>query len=53
MVSVVRQDTEKGIIVKIYSEYEKMQDVERILTAQLQKLTTLSHQIKSKGYGTI
>ncbi|QCO22646.1 DUF4339 domain-containing protein [Acinetobacter cumulans] len=38
MVSVVRQDTEKGIIVKIYSEYEKMQDVERILTAQLQKL---------------
>ncbi len=53
MVSVVRQDTEKGIIVKIYSEYKKMQDVEWILTAQLQKLKALSHQIKSKGYGTI
>lgn len=53
MVGVVRQDTEKGIIVKIYSEYKKMQDVEWILTAQLQKLKALSHQIKSKGYGTI
>lgn len=53
MVSIVRQDTEKSIIVKIYSEYEKMQDVERILTAQIQKLSTLSNQIKSKGYGTI
>ena len=53
MVGVVRQDTEKGSIVKIYSEYKKMQDVEWILTAQLQKLKALSHQIKSKGYGTI
>ena len=53
MVSSIREDTERNIIAKIYIEYEKMQDVERILTAQLQKLSTLSKQIKSKGYGTI
>lgn len=53
MVNVVKQETEKNILSKIYIEYEKMQDVERILTAQIQKLSTLSNQIKSKSYGTI
>lgn len=53
MVNVVKQETENNIFSKIYIEYEKMQDVERILTAQIQKLSTLSNQIKSKGYGTI
>lgn len=53
MVSFVRQDTEKRIIEKMYSEYEKMRDIEHILNAQIQKLSNLSNQIKGKGYGTI
>lgn len=53
MVKSVREDTERNTIEKIYSEYEKMQDIERILTAQIQKLSNLNNQIKGKGYGTI
>lgn len=53
MVGFVRQDTEKNIVEKMYSEYKKMQDVEYILNAQIQKLSNLSNQIKGKGYGTI
>ncbi len=51
--SFVRQDTEKRTIEKMYSEYEKMRDIEHILNAQIQKLSNLSNQIKGKGYGTI
>lgn len=53
MINSVKQDVEETLIIKIYNEYEKMQDVERILNAQIQKLSNLSNQIKGKGYGTI
>ena len=42
-----------NIIEKIYIEYEKMRDIERILNEQVNKLSNLSNQIKGKGYGTI
>jgi len=53
MASAVRENTEKNVIAKVYIEYEKMRDIECILTSQIEKLSTLSNQIKSKGYGTI
>lgn len=53
MASAIQENTEKNVIAKIYIEYDKMRDIERILTSQIEKLSTLSNQIKSKGYGTI
>lgn len=53
MASSVRENTEENVIAKIYIEYDKMRDIECILTSQIEKLSTLSNQIKSKGYGTI
>lgn len=53
MLGSIRQDIDKTVISKMYDEYEKMRDVERILTSQIQKLLTLENKIKSKDYGTI
>lgn len=53
MVTEVRKNTEQSVIEKIYIEYNKIEDVDRILTTQINNLSTLSNQIKSKGYGTI
>lgn len=51
--SSVRDYVDVNIIEKIYIEYEKMRDIERILNEQVNKLSNLSNQIKGKGYGTI
>ena len=53
MLSSLRSDLSINIFEKIDEEYQKMQDVERILTSQIQSLTTFSNQIKGKEYGTI
>ncbi|MDP1445052.1 DUF4339 domain-containing protein [Acinetobacter schindleri] len=53
IVNVVNKDVKETLIDKIYDEYEKMEDIEKILKSQIEKLSTLNNQIKSKGYGTI
>lgn len=53
MLCSVREETNRNLITKINSEYEKMQDIESILSTQIKKLSNLNNQIKSKNYGTI
>ena len=51
--NTLRQELSKHVYPLLNAEYQKMCDVERILIAEIQTISSLKQRIKEKKYGTV